>query len=137
MGRVTFKLTGLVCAAHPDMQASTVSEIIHNPHLRSQTPKYNDFTFPFLNCRHRSRVRVVDFFPPELELFAHSTSDPSWDKRARKLNPEDSHSKQRWEWGFVLLLEDAKIPPNTVSEKLRVVVTNDAAQYLLKMDARE
>jgi protection-of-telomeres protein 1 len=79
----------------------------------------------------------VDFFPPELELFAHCTSDRSWDKRAKKPRPEDSTSKLRWEWGFVLLLEDAKVPPNTVSEKLRVVVDNDAAQYLLNMDARE
>lgn len=37
----------------------------------------------------------------------------------------------------MLLLEDAKIPPNTVSEKLRVVVGNESAQYLLDMDAQE
>jgi len=119
------------------MQLSTISEIIYNPHLGSQTSKYNSFKFPFLNCKHRSRVRVVDFFPPELELFAHCTSDPSWEKRARKSGPEDSHSKLKWEWGFVLLLEDAKLPPNTVSEKLRVVVNNDAAQHLLNENARE
>lgn len=130
-------LTSIVYAAHPDIQLSTLSEIIHNPHLNSRTPKYNDFTFPFLNVRHRSRVRVVDFFPPELEQFAHSLSNPHWEKRARKPAPNDSSSKPRWEWGFVLLLEDAKIPPNTVSEKLRVVVGNDAAQYLLDMNARE
>jgi hypothetical protein len=91
---------------------------------------------PFLNCRHRTHVRVVDFFPPELELFAHCTSDPSWDRRARKA-PGDSHSKRKWEWGFVLLLEDAKVPSDTVSEKLRVVVGNEAGQHLLDMNAQE
>ncbi|KAH6209819.1 protection of telomeres protein 1 [Parastagonospora nodorum] len=121
-------------AAFPEAQLSTISEIIHNPHLHSQTPKYNDFEFPFLNSRHRSRVRVVDFFPPELEMFAHCTSNPAWDKRARNQDPS---SRSKWEWGFVLLLEDAKIPPNTVSEKLRVVVGNDSAQYLLNMNAQD
>lgn len=118
-----------VRAAFPEIQMSTISDIIYNAHLKGHTPiRYNDFTLPFVNCRHRSRVRVVDFFPPELELFAHHTADPAWDKRGKQ---------DRWEWGFILLLEDAKLPDNTVSEKLRVVVSNDAAQFLLDMDARE
>ena len=45
--------------------------------------------------------------------------------------------KELWEWGFVLLLEDANISRDTVSEKLRVVVNNEAGQYLLKMNAAE
>lgn len=92
---------------------------------------------PFLNCRHRTRVRVVDFFPPILELFAHRTTDPSWDKRKKHPDNGQRQGKDRWEWGFVLLLEDAKIPANTVSEKLRVVVNNEAGQHLLDMNARE
>jgi protection-of-telomeres protein 1 len=79
----------------------------------------------------------VDFFPPELELFAQCTSDPAWEKRAKKQVSATGQPKTRWEWAFVLLLEDAKIPPNTVSEKLRVVVNNESAQYLLSMDAQE
>jgi protection-of-telomeres protein 1 len=124
-------------AAFPEAQLSTISEIIYNPNLHAQTPRYNDMTYPFLNCRHRSRVRVVDFFPPELSLFAHCTSDPAWDKRSKKQVSANGPPKGRWEWAFVLLLEDAKIPPNTVSEKLRVVVNNESAQYLLGMDAQE
>jgi protection-of-telomeres protein 1 len=49
----------------------------------------------------------------------------------------DGQPKSRWEWAFVLLLEDAKVPPNTVSEKLRVVVNNESAQHLLSMNAQE
>lgn len=130
-------LTSTVRAAFPEVQNSTISEILYNSHLHAQTPKYNDFEFPFLNSRHRTRVRVVDFFPPELELFAHCTNDPAWDKRAKKQGHGNSAAKVRWEWGFVLLVEDAKVPPNTVSEKLRIVVNNDAAQHLLGMDAQE
>ncbi|KAF2031191.1 hypothetical protein EK21DRAFT_63799 [Setomelanomma holmii] len=124
-------------AAFPEVQPSTISEILYNPHRSSRTTKYNEFTLAFLNCRHRSRVRVVDFFPPELDLFGHCTADPSWDKRAKNVAPGDSHRKQRWEWGFVLLLEDAKVPPDTVSEKLCVVVGNEAGQHLLDMNAQD
>jgi protection-of-telomeres protein 1 len=130
-------LRNTVRAAYPEMQLSTVSEIIYNPRLNAQSLKYNDFKLPFLNCKHRARVRVVDFFPPVLELFAHRISDPSWDKRNKRSDAGHGQGKDRWEWGFVLLLEDAKVPANTVSEKLRVVVSNDAGQYLLGMNARE
>ena len=98
---------------------------------------YNDYTLPFVNAKHRARVRVVDVFPPELELFAHSLSDPKWNKRPKKKDPTNGPTIERWEWGFVLLLEDANVPPNTVSEKLRVVVGNEAGQGLLKQNALE
>ncbi|KAJ4984372.1 telomere-binding alpha subunit central domain-containing protein [Stagonosporopsis vannaccii] len=101
-----------ILAAFTEKQRSTISEILNNPHLQKMTvTKYNPFTLPFVNCRHRSRVRVVDFFPPELEYFTYS-------------------NKARWEWGFVLLLEDANVPRDTVPQQLRVIVNNDAAQHL-------
>lgn len=102
--------------------------------MRSQ--KYHDYTLPFVNAKHRSRVRVVDFFPPELELFVHHRSDPKWDKGPKKKEWKTGHSKG-WEWGFVLLLEDANVPAGTVSEKLRVVVGNSVGQGLLKQNALE
>lgn len=85
-----------------------------------------------MNAKHRARVRVVDFFPPEIEMFAHQTTDPTWVK-----HPKKQDGNGRWEWGFALLLEDAEVPPNTVSEKLCVVIGNDAGQGLLKMNATE
>lgn len=131
---VTTMLTRTVVAAHPEMKLSTISEILYNPHREMKTPdKYNTYTLPFVNCKYRCRVRVVDVYPPELEMFSHSMNDREWNKHPKKQNS----NKERWEWGFVLLLEDAVIPPNTVSKKLRVVVNNDAAQHLLDMNATE
>lgn len=124
-------VTTIVRAGFPEVQLSTLSEIINNPHLRQQTSKYNNITLPFVNCRHRSRVRIVDFYPPELEYFAHSLDDPSWTPRSK------SKSNRPWEWAFVLLVEDANVPRNTVPEQLRVIVNNDAAQYLGLPNARE
>ena len=97
----------------------------------------NPYTLPFVNCRYRCRVRVVDVFPPELELFAHSLSDPNWTKHPKEKTTDGTSTKERWEWGFVLLLEDAEVPRDAVSEKLRVVVNNSGAQHLLKMNALE
>lgn len=132
------RLTVVVRAAYPEMKLSTISEILYNPHLDMRTPeKYNSYKLPFVNCRHRSRVRVVDVFPPELELFTHSTSDPTWNRQAARKSAASGHQKERWEWGFALLLEDANIPRGTVSEKLTVFVNNDMGQYLLKMTATE
>jgi hypothetical protein len=63
-------------------------------------------------------------------------NDQAWNKHAKKQNSaHDSAKKERWEWGFVLLVEDASIPRGTVSEKLRLIVNNDAAQHLLDMSA--
>jgi protection-of-telomeres protein 1 len=118
------------------MKLSTISEILHNPHRTVQTTsKYNTYELPFVNCRHRSRVRVVDVYPSEVRLFAHSTRDGKWSKRPKRQSSTGTHVKEKWEWAFVLLLEDANIPRDTVSEKLRVVVNNDAAQYLLTLNA--
>jgi hypothetical protein len=71
-------------------------------------------------------------------LFAHSTRDGKWNKKhAKRQSSTSNPAKERWEWGFVLLLEDANISRDTVSEKLRVVVNNEAGQYLLGMNAQE
>ncbi|KAF1352881.1 hypothetical protein EJ07DRAFT_168623 [Lizonia empirigonia] len=118
-------------AGFPELQLSTLSEIINNRYLRVQTTKYNAFKLPFVNCRHRSRVRVVDFYPPELEYFARSSNDPTWTARC------NSRKDRPWEWAFVLLLEDANLPRNTVPEQLRVIVNNDAAQHLGLPNARD
>ena len=99
--------------------------------------KMNRYSLPFVNCRYRCRVRVVDVFPPKLELFAHSLSDPKWAKNPKQPRTDGMSTKERWEWGFVLLLEDAEVSRDAPSEKLRVVVNNNAAQHLLKMNALE
>ncbi|KAH6641991.1 hypothetical protein C7974DRAFT_384646 [Boeremia exigua] len=116
-------------AGFPEKQCSTISEIINNPFLQTKTAtKHNPLTLPFVNSKHRARVRAVDFFPPELEYFTHSLHDPNWTPCSKK---------DRWEWGFVLLLEDAHVPRDTVPQQLRVLVNNDSAQYLGLPHARD
>lgn len=130
LSRITITLLIItVRAGFPETPQSTISEILNNPHAQARTStKYNSFKLPFVNCRHRSRVRIVDFYPPELEDFTHSLDDPNWAARSKG---------QQWDWGFVLLLQDANVPLDTVPEQLRLIVNNDAAQYLGLGNARE
>ncbi|KAL1797893.1 hypothetical protein ACET3X_004499 [Alternaria dauci] len=127
-----------VIAAHPAIKLSTISEIIHNRYREVQTlQKQNRYTLPFINCKHRSRVRVVDVYPPELKLFAHSNSDTSWKMSSKRKRAADDPTREVWEWGFVLLLEDAGLSRDAKPEQLRVVVNDDAAKFLLGMSAKD
>ena len=129
------RLRSIVRAAFVEMKLSTISEIVYTRHLKTRsTEQRTEFTLPFVNARHRCRVRVVDVWPPEIELFAHSNRDTGW---VGASTAHDAPKKERWEWGFVLLLEDANVPPNTVSEKLRVTVDNNVGQGLLNQHALE
>lgn len=117
-------------AAFPEIKQSTISEILYSNHLLVQsTEKKTSFKLPFVNAKHRSRVRVVDVFPPKIELFAHSSRDAKW------MRVPELRAKENWEWMFVLLVEDANIPPNTVGEQLRLMVDNENAQALLGQKA--
>ena len=89
---------------------------------------------PFVNAKYRTRVRVVDFAPKDVEDFAHCMADPEWNTTP---NSGDRRSGSRWEWGFVLLVEDANAPMGKAPERLRLFVNNSAGQGLLKMSASE
>ncbi|KAF2873569.1 hypothetical protein BDV95DRAFT_489484 [Massariosphaeria phaeospora] len=109
-----------IISSHPDTALSTVSDVLNNPKL-----DYKDSTngltihLPFVNCKYKSHVRVVDYSPKQLEDYARVTSS----------------SRNSWEWAFCLLLEDAKPAAGTTPERLRVVLTNETGECLLNMDA--
>ncbi|KAK5993260.1 hypothetical protein PT974_06689 [Cladobotryum mycophilum] len=104
---------------------------------------------PFINANFRANVRVVNFWPPQLEDFTHpkkpieyqvltdheSDSDSDVDGVASKNKPP-----RQWEWRFYLQLEDAtpmeggdKGKKNTVW----VAVDNQSAQCLVDLDATD
>lgn len=129
-------LIRLVRASHPEVQLSTVSEILYNPALKTKNPKGGEFTLPFVNAKYRTRVRVVDCFPQKLEQFVRELSDPRYHTKPMPAERK-ARLKGRWEWHFLLLVEDAEIPAGTKPVQLSLTVGNSAAQHLLKMDAVE
>lgn len=80
----------------------------------------------------RAHVRAVDFFPPNIEDFARLVPvprDPDGDE------PMPSQSV-RWQWAFYLLVEDARAHKSAESpERLKLLIADDVADFLLKLDA--
>jgi protection-of-telomeres protein 1 len=116
---------------------SSVTEIIHNPSLKTIDAKGVDIVLPFVNAKYRTRIRVVDFFPHNLEEFARSMADPDWHTALQKSDLGEMRQNTRWEWGFVLLVENANVAAGTTPERLRLFVNNPAGQHLLNMNASE
>jgi protection-of-telomeres protein 1 len=120
-----------VKASFPDIQLSTVTEIIHNPALKRKHPSGNVTALPFVNAKYRTRVRVVDFSPGFLEQFTRSMADPDWNTALQGVEPNDRKLDDRWEWAFVLLVEDTNVPAGTTPERLRLFVSGHNAENLL------
>lgn len=91
---------------------------------------------PFVNARYRARVRVVDFKPDNLEDFAQPVGDPSYDDLASDAEEDWDGIPKGWEWAFCLLVEDA-LSTSPEKTRMRLIVANDGAEHLLKMDATE
>jgi hypothetical protein len=100
-----------------------------------------EIVYPFINMNVRAQVRVVDFFPSKLEDFAHCLDDHKYNDQPSRLDRDDDETfiddtpGNRWEWGFWLLLEDAKEVPGQETARMKVLVAGQDAEYLLKLDA--
>lgn len=86
-------------------------------------------TLPFVNQRVRSRVRVVDFMPDNVEGFAQCLSDESYnDTKAGRAITQNHHV---WEWAFYILVEDAKPAVGEEPVQLPLQVFGEEAIKLL------
>ncbi|ORY03214.1 hypothetical protein BCR34DRAFT_591641 [Clohesyomyces aquaticus] len=118
-------------AEFSDIRLSTVSEIIKNPALKRTHPSGNVTVLPFVNAKYRTRVRVVDFSPGFLQQFTRSMADCNWNTALQSVEPNDRKRDDRWEWAFVLLVEDINVPAGATPERLRLFVTGQDAEKLL------
>ncbi|KAL1615115.1 hypothetical protein SLS54_009196 [Diplodia seriata] len=100
---------------------------------------------PFVNAMYKSRVRVVDFWPENLEDFSKSLDNPEFNDVHEEDQTQSSTTytalstgTQRWEWHFCLLVEDAKHPPGAKSPvRIPLLVFDKDAECLLCLDATE
>lgn len=100
---------------------------------------------PFINTNYRANVRVVNFMPSRLEDFAFakktsefdvlSDNDDSDGSSESEQDTAYSTTKHNWEWRFHLELEDAAVLGNQQKNRMWVAVDNQAAQYLMNLDA--
>ncbi|KAF2838039.1 hypothetical protein M501DRAFT_956178 [Patellaria atrata CBS 101060] len=128
--------------AHKDIRLTPLSNILNSLQLRGKLDDGTAVEFPFLNLRYRARVRVVDFYPSKLEDFALPLDDKSYNNQESDQSESEvwhnSSPHKRWEWAFYLLVEDAvRTSPKETPTRMKLLVNNDSAQYLLKLDATD
>ena len=90
-------------------------------------------SLPFVNFKYRTHLRVVDFWPMTISKFSRNMGDAEFNVKA---TPEQRNKlSRRWEWSFVLLVEDADSPARSDKERIPLIFGNTQAQNLLQMDA--
>ncbi|KAG9654417.1 hypothetical protein KCU95_g13186, partial [Aureobasidium melanogenum] len=141
-----------------DETASTSATIVINPHVSCvnydgvQVSSLRDMLFrdhsytgrsgvklelPYLNVKHKVKVRVVDFWPPILEDFASPapTAGASREHSDDDMNTISPFPSQKWIWDFFLLLEDIRpLQPGSTPAQLWAHVDHRYAEFLLCMD---
>lgn len=130
-----------------DVPIKSIIDILDPDILERQTPKGNPYRLSFQNCKYKSHVRVVDYFPDKVEDFAAPRRVSEYDILPDNdgEGEEDSEidltgenaDRVQWEWRFFLLVEDARLPPNTGGRptQMELLVADTDGDFLLKTDA--
>lgn len=127
--------------SHPDIPTTALDDLVNNAHHRYFAPGGQTMQLPFINARYRARVRVVDFWPKQLEDFARcfEMQDQDNDDDSDAMSIDDASSSQpkpkKWEWCFYILVQDATVTPSTDAVRVPLLVFGMDAVYLLKLDA--
>lgn len=105
-------------ASASSMRPSSIYEVVNNPSRSITIPLTGEKQpVPFVNVKHKIRVKVVDFFPHEIKSFA--------EKR-----PLENDGAPKWVWNFILRVIPAdKLDPH--QEAIDVEVSGDHAVRLL------
>lgn len=129
-----------VACTHPDQPLLPVADVVDTPHRAFVMPRGEPIKLPFINQNCRIRVRVVDFWPPQLEDFSKPITE--YTEQGTQAESEEysmgSNSPPSWEWMFVLLVEDAGTPPPGQNPaRMSLIVSGKDGDYLLKLTATE
>ena len=125
-----------------------ISDILDATILSRKSSRGNTFRLPFQNCRYKSEIRVVDFYPDDIANFSvpHQTSDrevatdDNYSGSDSELDPRQvEQAVLEWEWRFVLLVEDARLPAcikqqSSQPAQMELLVAHSDACFLLNME---
>jgi protection-of-telomeres protein 1 len=132
------------CLNH-DVPCKTIADILDTSILQRKTPSGNLFSVPFQNCKYKSKIRVVDFFPDNVEDFAVPQKESDYDYLSdRSSDPEsdvnlsqvDTH-RVKWVWRFFLLVEDSQPQQRNgeTSAQMQLLVADSDGEFLLNQEA--
>jgi len=100
---------------------------------------------PFVCAKYQAVVRVVDYFPPNIEDFTSPRRRTDFDVLSDNSDDSSSNSSRAgsdaetgriWEWRFALRLEDTS-GTSQPKQRLWVLVNNAEAQCLTDLDATD
>ncbi|KAK7558789.1 hypothetical protein IWX49DRAFT_190023 [Phyllosticta citricarpa] len=140
-------ISGHVVTERAVTTPTRLADILDNAHYSQKTPSGVAYRAPFINAKFRTQVRVVDFYPENLEDFAQSLDDPAYNDVPPDTQLSDQYPERReprWEWAFYLMVEDAQQPPNSDTEsaaaeeppaRTAILVADKDAEYLLDLSA--
>ncbi|RDL39800.1 uncharacterized protein BP5553_04140 [Venustampulla echinocandica] len=134
-----------ITCAHPDQPIVSFAEIL-KPRKLMIGDNGREYASPFTICNYKANVRVVDYFPDNLEDFTvgHRASeydilsdysggeDTDLEEERRIFKSGRGFAKNAWEWRFALQVEDASI--THCKDRIWLIVDNFSAQYLLGLD---
>lgn len=135
---------------HESPRSVSVSSIASILQPRLWTTEINgqqvQIPVPFVCAKYQAQVRVVDYFPPNIEDFACSRRSTEFDVLSDISDDEsssdssdagsDSETGRIWEWRFALRLEDAS-DTSASKQRIWVLVNNAEAQCLTDLDAAD
>lgn len=134
---------------HPDKPPTPLATILNDTHI-VRSASGSELVLPFENVKHRSNVRVVDFWPNKLEDFAVSRRVSEYEVLSDYSGGESTDNEEdmrlfrqgkgyggekTWEWRFALRVQDADKKARSHKDTMWLIVDNQAAQMLLNMDA--
>ncbi|KAL3467857.1 hypothetical protein BJX64DRAFT_124142 [Aspergillus heterothallicus] len=115
----------------------SLHNILDNPSHNNKSPDGIEYRLPFQNFIYSSTVRVIDYYPHNIEDFAVLQEQRSL-AYDRKRDPVEARTFSSWEWRFCLLAEDVSPPaPGQPKARTRLYVSNDSGQRLLNTDATD
>lgn len=133
-----------VCCENMNIDPVSVSSIFEPIYLNISTDDGPiRVVLPFGDTKYRVIVRVIDFRPNKLENFARARKASEFDILSdNDEDPSDYEadsisSSTRWEWAFMLLLEDASSQAGPRPGRVWATVDNEQAQYLTGLNASE
>lgn len=125
-----------VRCTHDTIPISKVVDILDPQNINhiNYAPDGREYVLPFINVKYRTKVRVVDFEPKNLEDFAVRPSADYDSDDSRDDTDWAIRASPSYEWHFSLLLEDAsmsKLSNEKGNNRIWVQVHHEDAQFLL------
>ncbi|KAJ5610981.1 hypothetical protein N7510_007700 [Penicillium lagena] len=119
--------------------AKSLEYILSRECHRNALPGDLTYKLPFQNVCYRPLVRVVDFFPPNIEDFTVAVPNNSILEETSGAQNNSTHNGRPhmiWDWRFCLLVEsgESNTPKNQPREYMKIFVSGADGVHLLCLD---